>query len=76
MGKRAEPLMMVISTQAARDEAPLSQLIDYGLRIQRGEVTDPSFHLTLYTRRKTRTLGPEDLEAANPASATSARSRT
>src|SRR5262245_53036583 len=30
MGKRAEPLMIVISTQAARDEAPLSMLIDYG----------------------------------------------
>src|SRR5262245_50241856 len=28
MGKRAEPLMIIISTQAARDEAPLSQLID------------------------------------------------
>ncbi|HQS18790.1 terminase TerL endonuclease subunit [Reyranella sp.] len=49
MGARAEPLMMVISTQAARDEAPLSQLIDYGLRVQRGEVDDPSFHLTLFT---------------------------
>ena len=49
MGKRAEPLMIVISTQAARDEAPLSKLIDYGLRIQRGEIVDPSFHLTLYT---------------------------
>jgi phage terminase large subunit-like protein len=48
MGKRAEPLMIVISTQAARDEAPLSTLIDYGLRIQRGEIVDPSFHLTLY----------------------------
>src|SRR5262245_61050160 len=32
MGKRAEPLMLVISTQAARDEEPLSTLIDYGLR--------------------------------------------
>ena len=49
MGKRAEPLMIIISTQAARDEAPLSQLIDYGLRIHRGEIVDPSFHLTLYT---------------------------
>jgi phage terminase large subunit-like protein len=49
MGKRAEPLMIVISTQASRDEAPLSTLIDYGLRIQRGEIADPSFHLTLYT---------------------------
>lgn len=49
MGKRAEPLMIIISTQAPRDEAPLSTLIDYGLRIHRGEVEDASFHLTLYT---------------------------
>jgi phage terminase large subunit-like protein len=49
MGKRAEPLMIIISTQAARDEAPMSQLIDYGLRIERGEIDDPSFHLTLYS---------------------------
>ena len=55
MGKRAEPLMIVISTQASRDEAPLSTLIDYGLRIQRGEIADPSFHLTLYT-------APEDAD--------------
>jgi phage terminase large subunit-like protein len=32
-GKRASPLMVVISTQAARDEAILSTLIDYGLRV-------------------------------------------
>ena len=49
LGGRAEPLMIVISTQAARDEAPMSELIDYGLRIARGEITDPGFHLTLYT---------------------------
>jgi phage terminase large subunit-like protein len=49
LGGRAQPLMMVISTQAARDEAPMSELIDYGLRMQRGEITDPGFHLTLYT---------------------------
>jgi phage terminase large subunit-like protein len=55
MGKRAEPLMLVISTQAARDEAPLSTLIDYGLRIERGEVKDPTFHLTLYA-------APEDAD--------------
>ena len=57
MGKRAEPLMIVISTQAARDEAPLSQLIDYGLRIHRGEIADPSFHLTLYTGPRKRIRG-------------------
>jgi phage terminase large subunit-like protein len=54
-GKRAAPLMMVISTQAARDEAILSTLIDYGLRVNRGEVDDPSFHLTLYS-------APEDAD--------------
>jgi len=49
MGKRAEPLMIIISTQAARDEAPLSVLIDYGLRVERGEIKDDSFHLELFT---------------------------
>jgi phage terminase large subunit-like protein len=49
LGGRAQPLMLVISTQAARDEAPMSELIDYGLRIERGEIQDPGFHLTLYT---------------------------
>ncbi len=49
LGGRAQPLMLVISTQAARDEAPMSELIDYGLRIERGEITDSGFHLTLYT---------------------------
>jgi phage terminase large subunit-like protein len=52
LGGRREPLMLVISTQAGRDEAPLSTLIDYGLRIQRGEINDPSFHLTLHTAPK------------------------
>jgi len=49
LGGRAQPLMLVISTQAATDIAPMSELIDYGLRIERGEIKDPGFHLTLYT---------------------------
>jgi phage terminase large subunit-like protein len=48
MGKRGG-LLLVISTQASKDEAPMSQLIDYGLRVQRHEIEDQSFHLTLYT---------------------------
>jgi phage terminase large subunit-like protein len=48
LGGRAQPLMLVISTQAARDEAPMSELIDYGLRIERGEISDLGFHLTMY----------------------------
>jgi phage terminase large subunit-like protein len=48
MGARRDPLMMVISTQAADDLAPLSRLIDYGLKIKAGIIEDPSFHLTLF----------------------------
>lgn len=49
LGARENPLMLVISTQAADDFAPMSQLIDYGLKQQAGEVRDPAFHLTLFT---------------------------
>ncbi|MER8958691.1 terminase large subunit [Mesorhizobium sp. M0701] len=48
MGARDNPLMVVISTQAASDHAPMSELIDYGLKVNAGEVQDPTFHLTLY----------------------------
>jgi phage terminase large subunit-like protein len=68
MGKRDQPLMLVISTQAARDEAPLSMLIDYGLRIQRGEIIDPSFHLALHTAPEDADpWSPETWKKANPA---------
>jgi phage terminase large subunit-like protein len=68
MGARAEPLMLVISTQAAADLAPMSELIDYGLRVNRGEISDRSFHLTLYAAPDD--ADPWSLEAwkaANPA---------
>jgi len=48
-GSRENPLMLIISTQAAEDIAPLSQLVDYGLRVRAREITDPTFHLTLHT---------------------------
>ncbi len=48
MGARAEPLMVVISTQAATDLAPMSELVDYGLKVNAGEIDDKSFHLTLF----------------------------
>lgn len=68
LGARKEPLLLVISTQAADDLAPMSTLIDYGLRVQAGEIEDAGFHLSLYR-------APEDAdpwkkkswEAANPA---------
>jgi phage terminase large subunit-like protein len=49
LGGRKEPLMLVISTQAADDFAPMSQLVDYGIKVNSGEIRDPAFHLTLYT---------------------------
>ncbi|UWR22634.1 terminase large subunit [Sulfitobacter sp. S190] len=48
MGARDNPLLCVISTQAASDHAVMSELIDYGKKINAGEVEDPSFHLTFY----------------------------
>jgi phage terminase large subunit-like protein len=48
MGARDNPLMAVISTQAASDHAVMSELVDYGRKVNAGEVIDPSFHLTLY----------------------------
>lgn len=68
MGARAEPLMVVISTQAADDTHFLSELIDYGQQVLSGVTQDPSFHLTLYS-------APEDADpwdettwyACNPA---------
>ena len=47
-GAREAPLMVVISTQAAADHAVLSELVDYGLKVQTGDVVDASFHLTLH----------------------------
>jgi phage terminase large subunit-like protein len=48
LGKRVNPMLWIISTQAATDAMPMSQVIDYGLRIRRGELADPTFHLILY----------------------------
>lgn len=68
MGARENPLMLIISTQAAEDHAPLSVMIDYGLKVLSGDVIDPTFYLSLYTAHED--LDPwsiEAWEAANPA---------
>lgn len=67
-GARDNPLMMVISTQAAADHAVMSELIDYGLKVQAGDVDDPSFHLTLYAApQDSDPWAPETWALANPA---------
>jgi len=48
MGARENPLLCVISTQAASDHAIMSELVDYGHKVNSGEVMDPSFHMTFY----------------------------
>lgn len=48
LGSQAEPLMMIISTQAPADDHILSELIDYGLKIRAGEFEDDSFTVHLY----------------------------
>ncbi len=68
MGARDNPLMVVISTQAADDLAPMSELIDYGQRVNSGEITDTSFHCTLYAAAAdAQIMDREAWAAANPA---------
>lgn len=49
LGSESEPLMMIISTQAPADQHVLSELIDYGERVNQGIVEDQSFVCHLYT---------------------------
>jgi phage terminase large subunit-like protein len=68
MGARKEPLMLVISTQAADSYAPLSHLIDYGIKVNAGEIKDNSFLLTLYAAPDDADpWSKETWELANPA---------
>lgn len=68
MGARENPLMMCISTQAAADHHVLSELIDYGQRVNSGEIKDASFHLTLYAApRDADPWEPATWAMANPA---------
>lgn len=67
-GARDNPLMMCISTQAAADHHVFSELIDYGQRVNSGDIEDPSFHLTLYAApQDADPWGREAWEASNPA---------
>lgn len=68
MGARENPLMCVISTQAANDFAPMSELVDYGLKVNAGEIEDPSFHLAFYAAPNgADPWSPETWALANPA---------
>ncbi len=59
LGKREQPLLLVIGTQSPRAENIMSELVDYAGRIDTGEIEDPSFHGTVYAV-------PEDLDPFDP----------
>jgi phage terminase large subunit-like protein len=48
-GAHAEPLVFVFSTQAPDEKALLSELIDYGQAVQRGEIEDHTVVCCVYT---------------------------
>lgn len=60
MGKRREPLMLVIGTQSPYPENLMSELVDYADRVNGGEVEDPSFHGVVHAV-------PEDADPYDPA---------
>lgn len=67
-GAHEEPLALVISTQAKDDSSVLSELIDYGLRVNRGEIEDPTFVLELYEVPESADIFDESVWVlANPA---------
>lgn len=47
-GARKNPLMIVISTQSANPQSVMSELVDYGIRVQNG-LKDRSFYPIIYT---------------------------
>jgi len=67
-GARKEPLVIVISTQSPNEHSVMTELVNYGLDIQKGVHKDPTFYPVIYT-------APEDADpwdekvwfACNPA---------
>ena len=67
-GAHAEPMVWVISTQAASDTAVLSELIDYGEKVNRGEIDDPKTRCFCFTVPMTDDLWDEaNWKKSNPA---------
>jgi phage terminase large subunit-like protein len=56
MGARAEPLGVVISTQSNDPNHVMSELVDYGERVLRGEIADPTFFAAIFA-------APQDADA-------------
>ena len=68
MGKRAEPLMLIIGTQSPRPENIMSELVDYAHRIEIGEIEDATFHGAVYAvPDEADPFDPDNWPLANPA---------
>ena len=68
LGKRLEPLMLVIGTQSPRPENIMSELVDYATRVNTGEIVDASFHGAVYAvPDDADPFDPENWKLANPA---------
>lgn len=68
MGKRKEPLMLVIGTQSPSPINIMSELVDEAARVNSGEVDDPSFHGAVYAvPEDADPYDPENWKLANPA---------
>lgn len=68
LGKRAEPLMLIIGTQSPHAENVMSELVDYSERINSGEIEDASFHGKVYAvPDDADPFDPDNWPLANPA---------
>ncbi|WP_337190877.1 terminase large subunit [Qipengyuania algicida] len=68
LGKREQPLLLVIGTQSPRAENIMSELVDYSGRVDSGEIEDESFHGRVYTvPEDVDPFDPENWPLANPA---------
>jgi phage terminase large subunit-like protein len=47
-GAHDQPMVWTFSTQSPDNNAVMSELIDYGKKIQAGDITDPTFKMFLY----------------------------
>jgi len=63
-----EPMTWAFSTQSPDDKAVLSELIDYGVKVNSGEIDDPTFKCFLYELSKDEDMWEEEnWYKANPA---------
>lgn len=47
-GAHKEPLIVCISTMSSDPNSVMSELVRYGRQVNAGEITDPTFHATIY----------------------------